>query len=343
MIKATLFTSPFYLSNRIFDISDNISNRDNSMYGFYLLKQKLKEHGIDISTQDINSPFESEFIIYNEMPKVNDILPNKQNYLLLFESEIIRPDNWDVNRHRYFEKIFTWNDSFVDSVKYIKFNFPNKIDELPREIENHKNDFCTMIAGYKFKRHPLELYSERIKIIRWFEQNHPEDFDLYGMGWDKFQFKGIFSALNRFERKFQLISKFLKPKFPSYEGPVNSKKETLEKYKFAICYENARDIPGYITEKIFDCFFAGCVPIYWGAPNVTEHIPADTFIDRRNFSSYEGLYNYIQNMTDEEYTGYLQSIRDFIESAGIYPFSAECFAETLITEIVGNSSNESHN
>ena len=48
---------------------------------------------------------------------------------------------------------------------------------------------------------------------------------------------------------------------------------------FAICYENARDIPGYITEKIFDCFFAGCVPIYWGgAPNVTDHIPANTFI-----------------------------------------------------------------
>jgi hypothetical protein len=42
---------------------------------------------------------------------------------------------------------------------------------------------------------------------------------------------------------------------------VDSKKNTLEKYKFSICYENARDIPGYITEKIFDCFFAGCVPI----------------------------------------------------------------------------------
>lgn len=39
---------------------------------------------------------------------------------------------------------------------------------------------------------------------------------------------------------------------------------------------------GYITEKIFDCFFPGVIPIYWGAENVTDYIPQDTFIDRRN-------------------------------------------------------------
>jgi hypothetical protein len=63
----------------------------------------------------------------------------------------------------------------------------------------------------------------------------------------------------------------------------------LEKYKFSICYENARDTPGYITEKIFDCFFAGCVPIYWGANNITDHIPKECFIDKRDFEDYKVL------------------------------------------------------
>jgi len=69
MIKATLFTIPFYLNNRQFSISDEIS-RDDCLYGFALLKKRLEENGIDLSTQDINPPLKSQFIIYNEMPKV---------------------------------------------------------------------------------------------------------------------------------------------------------------------------------------------------------------------------------------------------------------------------------
>ncbi|MBA7551029.1 hypothetical protein ES705_43562 [subsurface metagenome] len=108
-----------------------------------------------------------------------------------------------------------------------------------------------MIAGHKFNSHPLELYSERVKAIRWFEENHPEDFDLYGIGWDKYCFKGMLSRLNR----FNTLRKLFKLKYPSYKGPIKSKREIYKKYKFAICYENARDISGYMTEKIFDCFF----------------------------------------------------------------------------------------
>jgi hypothetical protein len=325
MIKATFFTGSFYLNNRLFDMSDEISNRDDCLYGFYLLKKRLEEIGIDLSTQDINPPQESQFIIYNEMPKIKDIFFDKNVYLLIFESEVVRPDNWNVENHKYFKKIFTWNDEWVDGKKRIKFYWPNKIPENLDFDLNKKTKLCTMIAGHKFKSHPLELYTERVKAIRWFEQNHPEDFDLYGIGWDKYHFKDALSMLNRFE----VLRKLLKPKYPAYIGTVKSKREVLQKYKFAICYENARDIPGYITEKIFDCFFAGCVPVYWGAPNVTEHIPADTFIDRRNFRTYEELYKYLKNMPDKEYMEYLDAIKDFVEGDKIYPFSAECFADTL--------------
>jgi len=36
--------------------------------------------------------------------------------------------------------------------------------------------------------------------------------------------------------------------YTSYKGPFKSKIETLKPYKFSICFENAKDIPGYITE-----------------------------------------------------------------------------------------------
>lgn len=313
---------------------------DDLMYPFVYLGQYLVKKGHKINTIDMDNIENFDAILFLDFPTFKNryfrqLIDNKfENlYLLIFESEVVRSDNWNTENHKYFKKIFTWNDEFVDNKKYYKINFASRI---PTDLDfdlNKKTKLCTMIVGHKFKSHPLELYTERLKTIRWFEQNHPEKFDLYGIGWDKYHFKGAFSRLNR----FKFLTKLLKPIYPSYKGPVKSKKEIYEKYKFAICYENVRDITGYITEKIFDCFFAGCVPVYWGAPNVTNYIPANTFIDRRKFRTYEELYNYLKNMPDKEYKDYLDAIKNFIKSDKIYPFSAECFAEKIVSEIVGGN------
>ena len=44
---------------------------------------------------------------------------------------------------------------------------------------------------------------------------------------------------------------------------VQDKQKWLQEYKFNICFENS-SYPGYLTEKLFDAYNAGCVPIYWG-------------------------------------------------------------------------------
>ncbi|MDP8234400.1 MAG: glycosyltransferase family 10, partial [Candidatus Saelkia tenebricola] len=270
-----------YNNNRMFKDASSPIGDDLSYPGVYLFKF-AKTRNIRISTID-TEPLESyDAIVFIDFPTLKNkyfsqLISNKFKnvYLIIFESKVTKPNNWNVENHKYFKKIFTWNDEFVDNKKYFKINVSSKI---PMDLDfdlNKKNKLCTLIAGHKFKSHPLELYTERVKAIRWFEQNHPEDFDLYGMGWDKYYFKGQLSRLNRFDT----LTKLLSPEYPSYKGSVKSKRETMQKYKFAICYENAKDIPGYITEKIFDCFLAGCVPVYWGAPNVTEHIPVNTFVD----------------------------------------------------------------
>ncbi len=336
--------SDFYYKNKIFDLN-NPSNRDDSLFPYYLLRQKLFKFNISLNTYDYfnsnKNNNHNHILIFFDIPRNFDVLlknhKNIDKYLVIFETEVISSTNWNRDFHRNFKKIFTWNDKLIDGKKYIKYYWPNKIPENLDFNLNKKTKFCAMIAGHKFKKHPLELYTERLKGIRWFEQNHPEDFDLYGIGWDKYCFKGILSRLNRFD----VLRKIKKPRYPSYKGPIELKKEVYKKYKFAICYENARNIPGYITEKIFDCFFAGCVPIYWGAPNITDHIPTDTFIDKRNFSTYEELYSYLKNMSNREYMGYLDAIKDLIKSNKIYPFSAEHFAEILVNEILRGENNES--
>ncbi|MBK5537016.1 hypothetical protein JFV28_29155 [Pseudomonas sp. TH05] len=333
MKQASFVVEKLYQNNKIFDLTNDSLNRDNYLHCFSSLKKELSLHGYNLETSDINTPENSDIVIYAEMPAK---LPNKRrdiSYLLLFESEVIRADNWDSKKHNHFNKIFTWNDSFIDNIRYFKFNFSHLFPNTISKDLTKKNKLCTLIAGNKKVNHPLELYSERLNAISWFESNKPNQFDFYGIGWDRYYFYGpkLIRALNRIKP----LSRWLAPNHLSYRGVVSQKKETLEKYKFAICYENARDIPGYITEKIFDCFFAGCIPIYWGADNISDHIPANCFIDKRLYSSYEELYDVINNMPDEIFLEYLENIENFLNSKKSKKFHSDYFGK-VISEIIIN-------
>ena len=52
----------------------------------------------------------------------------------------------------------------------------------------------------------------------------------------------------------------------------------FNKYKFIICYENSYT-DGYVTEKIFNCFYAKTIPIYNGAPNINNYINSESYIN----------------------------------------------------------------
>ena len=107
----------------------------------------------------------------------------------------------------------------------------------------------------------------------------------------------------------------------------------MKNYKFAICYENCQNVKGYITEKIFDCFASGTIPIYWGASNVTDYIPKDCFIDRRDFGSLDELYTFLKRMGKEEYDGYLQRSAAYLQSDKAQLFSRDHFDEIFIEAV----------
>ncbi len=337
MKKATLVVPAVCQKNRIFDLSDSFINRDGCMVPFAMLKERFAQSGWDLSTQDLNQIDTSDCIIYLEMPST---LPRadkiEHSFLLLFETELILPQNWNLEKHKSFKRIFTWNDSFVDNKKYFKMNWSHVFPDNIKTSFAEKEKFCCLIAGNKASSHQLELYSKRVEAIRWFEKNHPDKFDLYGMGWNEV----ILPGARFFNQYFLLrlikavLSKFA-PYYSSYRGRLDKKIETLKKYRFSICYENARDIPGYITEKIFDCFFAGCVPVYWGADNITDHIPAACFIDRRKFLSHEELYEFMEQITEEEYTACLSAAKDYLGSEKSEQFSAGFFARTIAANTIG--------
>lgn len=62
---------------------------------------------------------------------------------------------------------------------------------------------------------------------------------------------------------------------------ADTKIDTLRRYKFCVAVENSES-PHYVSEKVYDAFVAGCVPVYFGAPNVLDYVPyPDAIIDVR--------------------------------------------------------------
>ncbi len=51
----------------------------------------------------------------------------------------------------------------------------------------------------------------------------------------------------------------------------------LQPYRYSIALENSIE-DHYWTEKLSDCFLAGTVPVYSGAPNLAEYFPEDAFV-----------------------------------------------------------------
>lgn len=69
---------------------------------------------------------------------------------------------------------------------------------------------------------------------------------------------------------------------------VTDKIKFMKSYKFCICFENS-SYPGYVTEKIWDCFYANCIPIYWGSTCIDKDFNPKRILNRLDYNSDEEL------------------------------------------------------
>lgn len=314
------------LKNLIFD-RENVYNifRDSNNYSrsnlFRYLKDELLHLGYNFNTIDMISDLNKvSYIFFFDVPEENnpyykkclEMNLNSKMVLFLWEPSAVNSRNYILSHHENFKYVFTWNDDLVNNIKYFKFYYPNpnfneiKLLDLPLE-----KNLCTLIAGNKKSHEVGELYSERLKLIEFCEKNKYIDFDFYGRGWNK--------GLRKFFSKYR-----------NYKGETNDKLVTLSNYTFTICYENQRNLNGYITEKIIDCFYASSIPIYWGAPNICKYIPKNCFIDRRDFKNEKDLFEYIKSLKELEISEYQKNIRDFLKSEKYIFFTDIYFNANII-------------
>ena len=287
---------------------------------FYNFDQLLKQESIQIDTFDKKKKEEAvDLILCVDIPypwQLREwwfLLTTKceKKILLAIEAPIINPFNYYPFFYWLFNKVYTWNENRANNQK-IKLLHYSYNDNVAFEFSSKKfidKKLLSFISGNKnapwlfhwLSLSKKNLYKDRLKAAIFFEENYPDDFDFYGRGWNP-------SKKNR-----NFYKSYCKRFFKTYKGTVENKLSTLSNYKFNLCFENTI-VKNCISEKIFDCFKAGCVPIYLGAPNITDHIPKSAFIDFRNFSSYQKLYEFIANMNEKTHLSYIKAGQNFMNS-----------------------------
>lgn len=198
---------------------------------------------------------------------------NKYSVLLRSEPSCVLPDAYEPE----IELLYNRKISFGKHQGNDAFFWPQYWEDSPllRPSPERSSNRASLINANKLSLFPSEMYSLRRQVIA-----ELSSLDLFGEGWN-------ISKLSRLKtlvieiRKQPVISSLVKlhharlwfRNWPRTDSP-ESKLTTLQKYRVNVVIEN--DL-SYMSEKLFDAFSAGCIPVYVG-PKIEDYGIPESFV-----------------------------------------------------------------
>lgn len=264
-------------------------------------------------------------------------VPYEKRALVMIEPGLVNPSLYFTSHYRKrFKTIFSWHLGLLKkNASYIRINVPVGAEpsaymENPfRQQTFHNKRFLVAVSSNRWRNMPHSAYPLRLAAYKYFEQSIPGRFDLYGTGWN--------APRSFWERHFGWHQ------FSVYKGRISGgyddKVKVIARYKYALCFENNTAEPGYISEKIIDCFCARCVPIYYGWKGAAEYFPKDAWIDLREFRDLRALESFLEGVDEARYACYIQAIDRFMRSEQIKFFSMENFFDVIAKQLVRQGGN----
>jgi len=163
----------------------------------------------------------------------------------------------------------------LDRAAGLRTNKATSLRSVCMVLENRNNNGMYKINGQEL--HALDhLRSHYVKDL--------SDAHVFGVHWDKASLGAGVTVEHRHRNS----------------DPCSSV-DHLQKYSFAIIIENC-DAPGYVSEKMYDAFSAGCVPMYYNTGNNNDltAIMPNMYIDISRFKDSAELQDHLDNLSDED-------------------------------------------
>ncbi len=254
-------------------------------------------------------------------------VPFEKRALVMIEPSLVNPSLYFTAHYRgRFKTVFTWALKLINkNPSYTRINVPVGAEPLSYRVNPFKQltfadkRFLVAVSANRWSYMPHSAYATRLRAYKHFDQAGHGPFDLYGIGWDA---PRVIAGL-----------KLSAHRFASYRGPIaggyDAKVKVIAGYKFALCLENNASEPGYISEKILDCFCARCVPVYYGWKGAGDYLPKDAWIDLRDFRSLEDLETHLNQIDEVRYARYIQAIDLFMQSEQVGLFSMSHFFKVI--------------
>jgi len=321
----TIFIDPSYpdfYEDGLFDIDNPILNFNGTVLPFNRLRTALNAQGIEVHTADylmegkakgeINDYY--SFGLLGNYPKLIGRQDVRLRGFFIMEPPAVAPKLYralpDLTRH--FERVYMHNtvgDGYslkgVDQSKLHKYYVPQPYRDVLEEywnVSDRQNRIVVINGNHIPRSLKGQLYGKRIEAMAHLAKLGA--VDLYGRGWAQWWSHRSMWPPYWLHRK-SLMS--------IYRGSCDTKAEVLSKYRFSLCFENMT-MKGYVTEKIFDCLYAGTIPIYLGATDISDLVPVDAFIDCRQFSSWKEMWDKVRSLPESHVQIMRNSGREFLRS-----------------------------
>lgn len=333
-------TYPQFLENRLFALDDPELNRDDQLLPFARLREFLAARNVSLHTADYldhathRAPVNHYWSLgltdrCDSVALRGDV--ELQGFVLLEPPLVAHRTYRHLPRlSRLFNTLYLHNvvgDGYclsgVDTHKLRKLRVPqpyHRVSVHHWDRGERQNRIVAIAGNHRPPSPRNEHYSTRVIAIAALARHGA--VDLFGKGWDRgWSRQSMYCAYWRHRAALMRV----------YQGSTPCKLATLSNYRFSLCFENS-SLQGYLTEKIFDCFYAGTVPIYLGAPDIKNLIPAECYVDAREFDSWDSMWERIRGMSDAEWRRMREAGRGFVQGpqGSVYSDALpRMFADTL--------------
>ena len=275
-----------------------IRHRSNNSENY---RDLLLRHGFTISELAL----EADILLALDFSKLDEEIlrerkkKHKMNILFRNEPKCVIPDAYLNSNVNLFDSVLSFGakKNIVNRDNWAQF-WPERLLDFDRG--RARLESAALINANKLSLNSSELYTLRRRCI-----NALPFLRLYGEGWNA-GFAHKLKTLAIEIRKRPVSNLIHYPahgrlwfhRWPTTIAPQD-KISTLSGFKYCLVIEN--DL-SYMSEKLFDALFAGCIPIYVGPPISDYGIPDDLVIQAKaSLFSIVSAYESAKELDHEDF------------------------------------------